>query len=424
MAMLVILLSARHRVPGASPAPPSAPADELVWLLSGDGLAISRQGRSNPALMPKAASVMVVVPALELAWHRPVCPKAPANRLRAALAGLLEEQLLTDDEQVHLALAPGHSPGQPTWLAALHKPWLRDQLAILHSAGLVIDRLVPAWAPALAAGTTPALHVFSSDDSGEPGSAWLALSDADQALCLPLAGSLAHGLQARWLAAGAQATATAAAAALAERALQPAEGAPAPTVALRSDAELALAAVRSPWQLLQFDLAPSRRGMRALGNLWHQLMSPTWRPVRLGLATLALVQVLGLNLYAWQQQRALQDQRSAMNALLRSSFPQVRSVLDAPLQMRSETDSLREAAGVAGDNDLETLLGAAAVAWPDGQAPAAQLRFEPGRLSLVAAGWGEAQQAQFRSRLMAGGWALGQTDGRLLIQRAGKLTTP
>lgn len=424
MAMLVILLPARPRVPGASPAPLPAVAEELAWLLSGDGLVISRQGRSSPALMPKASSVVVVVPAVELAWHRPVCPKAPANRLRAALAGLLEEQLLADDEHVHLALAPGHSPGQATWLAALHKPWLQAQLAMLRAAGLVVDRVVPGWAPALAAGTEPALHVFCHDDSGEPGSAWLALSDANQALCLPLAGSLAQGLQARWLAAGAHATATATAAALAERALQPAEGAPAVTVALRSEAELALAALRSPWQLLQFDLAPSRRGARALGSLWHQLMSPTWRPARLGLATLVLVQVLGLNLYAWQQQRALQDQRLAMNALLRSSFPQVRSVLDAALQMRKETDNLREAAGVAGDNDLETLLGASAMAWPDGQAPAVQLRFEAGRLSLVPAGWDEAQQAQFRSRLMATGWALEQADGRLQIQRAGSRSTP
>lgn len=416
MAMLVILLPARPRAPAASAAPPAA--DALGWLLSSDGLTITRQGRSGAGQLPPADSVVVVVPATELAWHRPVCPKAPANRLRAALGGLMEEQLLADDEQVHLALAPGHSPGQPTWLAALDKPWLKAQLDRLQAADLVVDRVVPAWAPALGPAAEPALHVFTQEDATEPGQAWIALSDADQALCLPLAGSLAHGLQARWLAKGAKPTATAAAAALAERALQPAEGQPAPTVALRSEAEAALAAVRSPWQLLQFDLAPRHRGTRALGNLWHQAMSPAWRPARIGVAALLLVQVLGLNLYAWQQQRALSEQRAAMEALLRSSFPQLRTVLDVPVQMQRETDALREAAGVPGDNDFETLLGAAAMAWPDGQPPATQLRFEPGRLSLVATGWAEPQQAQFRSRLMAGGWWLEQADGRLNIQRA------
>ena len=107
-----------------------------------------------------------------------------------------------------------------------------------------------------------------------------------------------------------------------------------------------------------------------------------------------------------------------MDALLRSAHPHVRAVLDAPLQMQRETAALRVAAGVPGDEDFESLLAAAAAAWPDGVAPAAQLRFETGRLNLPATGWAPPQVDQLRARLRLAGWSLDNAEGRLLIRRA------
>lgn len=420
MSLLVILLPA----PPRADAPPTAEPAPLDWLLSPDGLSVARRGSSAPAMCPKADSVVAVAPAQAIAWHRPVAPRAPANRLRAALGGMLEEQLLADDDDVHLALAPRVLPGAPVWVATMHKPWLRTQLAPLAAAGLVVDRLVPAWAPQLAeagaakaAPVAPAGHFSSATEGADPDALLLALADADGALCLPTAGSLARALQPAWSARGTVWSATPSAAAAAERWL----GAP---VAVRSDAEMALAAVRSPWNLLQFDLAPRHRGSLAVGRLARQLLSPAWSAARWGAAALLAVMVLGLNAMAWQQQRTLTEQRSAMNALLRSAHPQVRAVLDAPVQMQRETAALRVAAGVPGDEDFERLLAAAAAAWPDGQPSAAQLRFETGRLSLPAAGWPAPQIDSLRQRLGASGWALDQTDGRLVIRRAGPSASP
>jgi general secretion pathway protein L len=456
MSMLLILLPAPPRADMAAPDPATA----LAWLLSPDGLVVARQGLSPPALMPRADSVVAVVPAGAIAWHRPVAPRAPAARLRAALGGLLEEQLLSDDEDTHLALAPRVVPGAPVWVAALHKPGLRRQLATLAAAGLVVDRLVPALAPLLAAdGTTlaadpaaatpgadaalaatasaaPALpsvpaagagamlaaaadretvgHFFTGTHAeGADGAdtLWLAWADANGALCLPVAGALARTLLPRWRARGSHFSATPAAAAPAEAWL----GNP---VAVRSEAEQALAAVRTRWNLLQFDLAPQHRGSMALGKLGRQLLSPAWRPARLGLGGLLLLQVLGLNVMAWQQERRLVEQRAEMEALLRSAHPQVRAVLDAPVQMQRETAALRVAAGVPGDEDFEPLLAAAAAAWPDGVPPAAQLRFETGRLNLPATGWAPPQVDQLRARLRLAGWSLDNAEGRLLIRRA------
>ena len=414
MSMLVILLPA----PRPADEAPAAEQPLLTWLLSPDGLAISRQGQASAAALPKADTVVAVVDAQAVAWHRLVAPKAPANRLRAALAGMLEEQLLADDEHTHLALAPQWAAGQDTWVAALPKPWLQAQLASLAAAGVLPDRLVPALAPRLdatAGADAPSGHFFSLDDSAgdspDHPHLRLALSDAQGACCLPLAGAWARAALPGWQARGAQFTATPAAAAAAERWLGQ-------SVAVRSAADQALAAVRQPWNLLQFDLLPQTRGRLALGKLGRQMLSPAWAPARWGVAALLALQVLALNVSALRQQDALADSRRAMDALLRSSHPQVRAVLDAPAQMRSETARLRVAAGVPAEDDFEAALAAAAAAWPEGLPPASQLRYEPGRLSLPAGAFTPPQVEQFGQRLKASGWTVAQQDGSLVLQLA------
>jgi general secretion pathway protein L len=104
MTLLVILLPA----PPRADAPPPAETAPLTWLLSPDGLAVGQRGSSAATALPPADTVVAVAPAEAVAWHRPVFPKAPANRLRAALGGMLEEHLLTDDDDVHLALSLIH----------------------------------------------------------------------------------------------------------------------------------------------------------------------------------------------------------------------------------------------------------------------------------------------------------------------------
>jgi general secretion pathway protein L len=189
-------------------------------------------------------------------------------------------------------------------------------------------------------------------------------------------------------------------------------------VAVVGEGEHALRCARSTWNLRQFDLAPSRRGTRAASDLWRRLLGPAWRPARIGLAGFVLVQLVGMNAWAWQQRQSIGQRRQAQEALLRSAFPNVRAVLDAPAQMTRETDQLRTAAGRPGADDLEAMLAAAASAWPDAQAPAQQLRFEPGRLTLAAPGWGEPQLQQFRERLRPGGWRVDSADGRVTMSRA------
>ncbi len=412
MSVLVIMIPPRARLAaravGGAEAPSPSSGDGYRYVLSADGLQVSSHGSAQPSLLPRADSVVAVLADADVSWQRVTLPKAPAAKLRAALGGLLEEHLLEDDDALHLALEPGAQAGAAVWVAAVNKAWLRAEMHKLERGGLSIERVLPASWP----GDAPQGHFFESAGVAA-GNARIMLCHADEKglSLLRLDGSLARALLPQMSAAPTLWTAEPAVAAPAERWL----GA---SVRVQTEAERALQSMRSLWNLRQFDLAPRHRGARALRDALRQLLSPAWRPVRIGLATLLVLQLVGLNAWAWHERRALVEQRQAQEQLLRASFPNVRAVLDAPLQMRRETEVLRASAGRAGDNDLETLLGAAAAAWPDGLAPLQTLRFEPGRLTLAAPGWSEQQLSQFRDRLRPGGWAVESTEGRVSLSRA------
>ena len=410
MSILVVQLAPRGRLRARSPAAPEPATPrtgtELDYVLSRDGLAVSAQGRCAAPLLPRADSVALVLADCDVSWHRITLPKAPAARLRAALSGMLEEALLDDAEQLHLALAPEAAAGQPTWVAAVDKRWLSAELAALEKANVFVDRVLPSsWPDA-----PPSGH-FELADEADARSLALHWAHADGVATLSLQGGLARALLPQPLPDGARWSATPAAATAAERWLD------APVVVL-SAAERALQATGSLWDLRQFDLARRSKGTRAVRDALRGLRTPAWRPARYGIAALVLTQLLGLNLWAWHLRSTLDAKREKQVALLQSTFPHVRAVLDAPLQMRRETEALRAAAGRAGAEDLEALLGATAAAWPDGQEPLQALRFEPGRLSLRAPGWTDAQTQQFRERLRAAGYAVDSAEGGLTLSRA------
>ena len=410
MPLLVILLPMRPRDGG------DAPIDgRYHHVLSADGVAVGSSGWSEAAALPRADTIVAVLAAQDIAWHSLSLPKAPSARLQQAVAGMLEEHLLEEPDQVHLALAPAARAGEATWVAATHKAWLASQLATLQAAGVVVDRVAPALPPGAAA-----QGHFSQDQAGLTGSdddLWLTWADANGSTCLRCHGDLARTLLPAWQAQSPRWSATPGAAAAAEQWLGSA-------VTVQSDADLALTATRSSWNLRQFDLALSARGLRALRDTARQVMGPTWRPARWGLAALLVVQVLGLNLWAWHLQRQMEARRTAMTDLLRASHPQVRAVQDAPLQMQRETETLRTAAGRASANDFEPLLGLAAAAWPDGRSPVEQLRFETGQLSLGTAGWSPEQVTQLRGRLEQSGATVRSDDNQLTLSRAERKSAP
>ena len=406
MSLLAIQLPTRTRLHPqvrASAQGPGARA-ELGFVLSPDGQAVQTEGQCAPSLLPKATAVVAVLAPADVAFHRLTCPKAPAARLRAALAGMLEEQVLDEVDQLHLSLAPDARPGEETWVAAIDRTWLSAELAALESAGVVVDRVVPGlWPDAQAHGH---FHVPLDDDKPRTLLTW---ADAQGVSTWPLQGSLSRGLLPEPLAEDTLWTADPAAAAPAERWLGQ------PVQVLGLGARL-LASAQSGWNLRQFDLAARHRGLALLRDAGKQFLTPGWRPVRLGLIGLLAANLVGLNAWAWLQRSELQTRRTAVSQLLRTTHPQVRAVLDAPLQMARENELLRASAGRPGDTDLEPLLQAAASVWPDGRPPQL-LRFENGRLSLGAPGVGAAELAQMRATLEPAGWRVEQDDNQITLSR-------
>ena len=149
------------------------------------------------------------------------------------------------------------------------------------------------------------------------------------------------------------------------------------------------------------------------------MWSPAWRPARIGVLALVVLHVIGINLWALHQRSEIERRKQAMVTLLKAAHPQVGTIVDAPVQMRRATDSLRAAAGRVGDADLEAALAAATQAWPDGQAPIQALRFEQGKLTLVVSTWSADQVERFRARLRSAGWSVQATEGRLVLNRGG-----
>ena len=412
MSLLAIRLPPRPRLAARAAGGESGTGlrlpSEWPYVFSADGRTPGPLQQAAAALLPRAERTVLVLAAGEVSWHEVKLPKAPAARMRAALAGVMEEVLLDDDEAVHLALAPDAVPGKPGWVAVTHGPRLTAALAALENAGLEVEQVLPAQAPT-APGEAARGHFFAVEDDAQR-MASLALARAEGVLCLRLDGALARALQpvpgqaVRW-------TSTPAAATEAERWLGSA-------VPLQTEAEHLFESAQGRANLRQFQFAVRHRGTRALREAGKRLFSRDWRPVRWGLLALLVVQLLGLNAYAWQQRQALLAKRQAMNDLLRAAHPGVRTVLDAPAQMAGETERLRAAAGRPGGTDLEVLLSAAAAAWPEAQGPTGDLRFDGGRLSFAAPGWREGEVGAFRERLKAGGLAVEFNDGRISVLRA------
>jgi len=146
---------------------------------------------------------------------------------------------------------------------------------------------------------------------------------------------------------------------------------------LQSAAQRWVAASQSAWDLAQGEWAQGRsqRLQRGLQSAWQSLAhAPAWRAVRVGIAALVLLQIAGLNALAWREKSALDQQQLTLQRILKTSFPAVSLVIDAPLQMQREVDALQQKSGHVSRTDLEPLLAALAGVLPANTVPT-QLHF-------------------------------------------------
>ncbi len=355
MATLIVYL------PAANAAQPL----ELDFVVKGEDGQPARQGRAPVDLLPAVARgdrVVAVVPASAVSWHALTLPasvaraltsaRADVARSRAVLSGALEEQLLTDPQSLHFAVFDDTQDGQDLWVAVCDRQWLGLRLQSLEAAGRVVTAFVPEIAPAR---------------TGEA-DRWVVTAGGASATLL-----LSTSLGVMQLPVGPAAVALARSGVPGELLAEPAvleiaEAQFGQRARAFSLTERLLAAAESTWDLAQMEFRQSNRSrtVKRVGAAWGTFWrAPAWRPVRWGLAALVLCNLLAVNVLAWRQQALLEDKRTAINAVLTRSFPQVTVVVDAPLQMQREVSALAQSRG-ADNADLAQLLTAVSVASAQG----------------------------------------------------------
>ena len=313
----------------------------------------------STALLPpssRAAEQVAVVPIELLSWHKVELPKGISSssaRLRPVLEGLLEDRLLDDIMQLHLALGPAAGPGEgPVWVAACDKSWLHGHLQALETAQRRVSRVVPEFAPDA---NVLRIHVIS-----DAGLAQLVMTGGHAAgvLRLPLTSAATALIPLTESDEEIRILAEPEVIELAEKLLER-------RVELTTRPQRLLEAAQSPWDLAQFELASSgrTRAVKRLTKFAQDLLhAPAGRPARWGFALLALVHLAGLNIWSWQVQSNLQARRTAIATTLTQTFPQIKLVVDAPLQMERELAALRQTSGTLSARDLEPVLAALASA--------------------------------------------------------------
>lgn len=369
-----------------------------------DGQSVLRSATGAAAtLSAHAGEVVAVIPYSRLSWlTAELPPGSHGPRLAPVLHGVLEDHLLDEPQHVHIVPEPhiqatARAGGTAT-VAVCDKQWLRDALAPLQAAGLTVQRLVPELGPT----DLPVLHVM-----GEPEQPHSVLTHAQGVTPVPPNTAHWHAfamLQDPQLQVQAEPAMVARVQSLLQR--QP---------MLQSAAQRWVHASQSAWDLAQGEWAQghAQRVQRTLQAGWQTLRhAPAWRPVRWGMLALLVLQVLGLNALAWRAQHGMNEQQLALNSVLTRTFPQVRWVVDAPLQMQRELEALQRNAGSASRTDLEPLLATLASVMPPDHVPT-QLHFAEHSLRIQGVNLSEVTQ---HPNLTAQGLQLRQEGDDWLLQ--------
>lgn len=315
-----------------------AASASLILVMAGgpDGLQTRRTSLES---LPSLRQVRLVFDARDVTVLRASLPALPVARLRRALPGLLEDQLLQDAQSCAFAMSRLVDADGTRAVAVIDRDWFETVVQAFERRGVRVSSAQPSQA---------------LRPSGD-GSAFL--------LCVNDGVMLGDGQGAALgLTAGADAAERA-------RIVQALLGRMSDAKALVAytddddwEAALSLAANSSglvidrrslpPVPLGALDLLDSRRGRGALQWLSERDWR-VWRPALALASASGLVALVGLNLQAWQMRAERDALRAAIETRFRQSFPAVSVMVDPVLQMQRQVTQLRTAAGhQAGDDFL------------------------------------------------------------------------
>lgn len=374
------------------------------------------------ALLPGDGTdeIVATVPVDHVSWHVVELPAgtigrrafndSSAARLRAILDGVLEERLLDDAELLHFSLAPNAQAGAPVWVAVCERAWLRAWLSAIEQAGKTVTRVIPEFAPSLSPDEGVAIYATGTTEAPR-----LVRTSANGVSVVPLTASTVSLLQPGntsttdpqnallWAEPGV--------AELAEQMLGR-------VATLQTEAQRLLATLTSPWDLAQFEFSASRqaRSRKRWSALWSTLTgAPEWRLVRWSLAAILLINLIGLQTWAWREQKAQTAKRAEITSVLKLAFPQVQVVVDAPAQMARSLADLQRQSGIASDSDLEAVLQSIGQLGALNQVPTV-IDYAGGEVRLQGLTSASPDMANLLSGLKARGYAARWDAQTLIIQ--------
>ena len=355
---------------------PLTPQSEVDHLVCMTPERITHSGRSRVqelAQLPPQSEVVGVIPWACLSWTELTVPQSALRLLESKasgthnpkaqhlIQGLLEEQLLCDasdlhwiakkldpqpEDQASLAspdLSSSKVHGAMIQIGYCSKSWLRMALQTLEAVDLIPHQLVPEMEPTTGS-QGPRLYALNAKADI---TFVLCTRQGVQAFPRPAMGAFSH-LKDPSLQIFCEPSAIDWVSSLLHQ-----------EASLQTTPQRLQASSQSVWDFAhgEWDQGPFRRTTRRLKGAFRALLTaPEWRLARSGLVLALLVQIFGLNFWAWHLRAEHQEALQSEARILKSTFPKVQLVVDAPLQMTRELNRLKQNLGEPSLGDFEHLL--------------------------------------------------------------------
>ncbi|CAG9174346.1 hypothetical protein LMG23992_02713 [Cupriavidus laharis] len=337
---------------------------------------VLREGHAQIAALPAAERLVLILAASDVLLTTATVPPLPPARLKQALPNLVEDALATDPQPCHIGVGPALDGDAPRpargprrrLLMVADRAWLRAVLDAFAEhrhrrrhilpAQMCLPLAAPAEAddgdsataqPATLVVEAAAASLAQAEGMVEPTLAPATAPDSGQWQLTVRTGRhegygllLGNDALAAWQALAPEGIWHGDASAVAS----------APVPALRqaraADWRMWIAGAQGCLQeagldLAQFEFAQGR------ADRWNLL---AWRLPLALVAGIVLVQLLGMNVHWLMLRHEQQRLEAAQLQTLHNAFPQIQTVLDAPLQMRRQVEQLRLASGRSTPDDF------------------------------------------------------------------------
>lgn len=318
----------------------AAPAPWTLFSAAGDAL---RSGTDCPDAMPRAERVWAIVPAGRVLFTELPLPPVSQSRLDELLPFAVEDKLMSDPAAIVAVAGPARRD-QHRVVAVTDKAWLGGALASLAKSGIQPDAVLPesaltgsgnesgTWHAVMPAGQREGVLVrddgFALAFDFSPG------GDAPFALQLAIKEAAARGNGPARLR------------------LVGAEGIDTPSWAAQLGVPVDLlpaSAQRLPGGRLPFDFlgSPALRSF-AKRSSWRETLA-LLRPAAAVAALVAALHLVFLGFDTWRLESQKRTIENSMTETFKRAFPDARAIVDPPLQMRRNLETLQRDRGVGRD---------------------------------------------------------------------------